>query len=108
MRGVDFAQARAQVRIAEVLDLMAYEPRRRRGPQARGPCPLHGSGPRSCAFAVHWDKSVFHCFVCGAGGNALDLWAAWTRQRLYAAVVDLFQRLGRDIPWLPAWPRPRR
>src|SRR5438105_3598076 len=40
----------------------------------------------------------------GAGGNALDLWAAWTRQQIYAAVVDLFQHLGRDVPRLPASP----
>jgi DNA primase len=108
MRGIDFAEARARLRIAEVLALMKYQPRRQRGPQARGPCPLHGSrSAGSCVFAVHWQKNVFHCFVCGAGGNALDLWAAWTRQELYAAVVDLFQRLGRDIPWLPT-PRVRR
>ena len=79
------------------------------GQQARGSCPLHGArAPGGRVFAVHWQKNIFHCFVCGAGGNALDLWAAWTRQDLYAAVVDLFQRLGRDIPWLPASPDGRR
>jgi len=109
MRGIDFAEARARLRIAEVLELMGYEPRHQLGQQVRGPCPLHGSRSASSrVFAVHWHKNVFHCFVCGAGGNALDLWAAWTRQPLYAAVVDLFQRLGRDIPWLPAAARPRR
>jgi len=109
MRSIDFAEARARLRIAEVLQLMNYEPRRFLGPQARGPCPLHGSRSASSrVFAVHGHKNVFHCFVCGAGGNALDLWAAWTRQDLYAAVVDLFQRLGRDIPWLPACCKPRR
>ena len=109
MRGIDFTEARARLRIAEVLGLMNYEPRRLVGQQARGPCPLHGSrSPGGRVFAVHWQKNIFHCFVCGAGGNALDLWAAWTRQDLYAAVVDLFQRLGRDIPWLPASPDGRR
>jgi DNA primase len=103
MRGIDFAEARAQVRIAEVLDLIGYEPRRIVGGQTRGPCPLHRSrSPTSRVFAVHLHKNVYHCFACGAAGNALDLWAAWTRQSLYAAIVDLFQRLGRDIPWLPA------
>ena len=108
MRSIDFAEARARLRIAEVLALMNYEPQRRLGPQARGPCPLHGSAPGSRVFAVHWHKNVFHCFRCGAGGNAVDLWAAWTRQDLYAAVLDLFERLGRDIPWLAAAARPRR
>jgi DNA primase len=103
MRGIDFREARARVQIAEVLALMGYQPRRTVGDQVRGPCPLHRSrSPTSRVFAVHGHKNVYHCFACGAGGNALDLWAAWTRQNLYAAVLDLFQRLGRDIPWLPA------
>jgi DNA primase len=102
MRGIDFREAQARVRIGEVLALMGYEVRRLVGAQARGPCPLHRSRSASSrAFAVHLGKNVYHCFACGAGGNALDLWAAWTRQSCYVAVVDLYQRLGRDIPWLP-------
>lgn len=108
MRGIDFREARARVRIGEVLALMGYQWRRLvGGAQARGPCPLHRSRSASSrAFAVHLGKNVYHCFVCGAAGNALDLWAGWTRQSCYAAVVDLYQRLGRDIPWLPV-PRGR-
>ena len=103
MRGIDFAEARARVRIAEVLALMGYEPRRIVGQQARGPCPLHRSRSLpSRVFAVHLHKNVYHCFACGAGGNALDLWAAWRRQNLYAAVIDLFGRPGCQVPWLPA------
>ena len=101
MRGIDFREARAQVRIGEVLDLIGFEPRRVLGAQARGPCPLHRS--RSIAsrvFAVHLTKNVYHCFACGAKGNTLDLWATWRRQSLYTAVVDLYQRLGRKVPWL--------
>jgi hypothetical protein len=41
MPGIDFREARARVRIAEVLALMGSEPRRVLGGQARGPCPLH-------------------------------------------------------------------
>ncbi len=101
MPGIDFRAARARVRIAEVLALMGLEPRRVVGGQTRGPCPLHRSqSPTSRVFVVHLGKNVYHCFRCGAGGNALDLWAAWTRQNVYAAIVDLYQRLGRDIPWL--------
>jgi DNA primase len=102
MRGIDFREVRARVRIGEVLALMGYEVRRLVGAQARGPCPLHRCrSANSRVFAVHLDKNVYHCFACGAGGNVLDLWAAWTQQNCYVAVVDLYQRLGRDIPWLP-------
>jgi DNA primase len=107
MPGIDFPEARARVQIAEVLDLIGYQPRRLQNGQARGPCPLHRSrSPSSRVFAVHLPKNVYCCFACGAAGNALDLWAHWTRQPLYTAVVDLFARLGRDIPWLPAAPQP--
>ena len=103
MRGIDFRVARTQVRIAEVLGLLGFEPVRVVARQARGPCPLHRSRSRtSRVFAVQLDKNLYHCFRCGAGGNALDLWAAWTGQDLHVAVMDLYQRLGRAVPWLPA------
>jgi DNA primase len=53
-------------------------------------------------FAAHLGKNVYHSFRCGAGGNALDLWAALTRQDLHAAVLDLCQRLNRPVLWLVA------
>jgi DNA primase len=106
MRGIDLGAARRGVRIADVLALMRFEPRRVVGAQVRGPCPLHRSrSSTSRVFAVQLDKNVYHCFGCGAGGNALDLWAAWTGQSLHAAVIDLYACLGREVPWLPpsAW-----
>jgi DNA primase len=103
MPGIDYRAARAQVRLAEVLALLDFVPRRRLGEQLRGPCPVHRSGTAtSRSFAAHLGKNVWHCFRCGAGGNALDLWAAVTRQPLHAAVCDLYRRLGRDVPWRAA------
>src|SRR5262249_19834133 len=74
MPAIDYRRARAELRLADVLELIGYQPRWRRGQQGRGPCPLHGSRTaRSRSFAVHLGKNLFHCFRCGAGGNALDL-----------------------------------
>jgi DNA primase len=102
MPGIDFCQARSRVRLAEVLELIGFEPCGRGAEQVRGRCPVHGSRtPRSRSFAAHLDKGVWHCFRCGAGGNVLDLWVAVTRQPLPAAVIDLYRRLGREVPWLP-------
>jgi DNA primase len=99
MPGIDFRQARADIRLAEVLALLDYQPRQRAGEQLRGPCPVHRSkSATSRCFAAHLGKSVWHCFRCGAGGNALDLWVAVTRQKIYDAVLDLYQRLGRTPP----------
>ena len=101
MPGIDYRAARALVRLADVLGLLGYTPSTRVGQQLRGPCPLHGSRSQaSRVFAAHLGKNVYHCFRCGAGGNALDLWAALTRQPLHAAVLDLCERLGRPVPWL--------
>ena len=100
MSSIDFAAARQALPIATVLELLGWRPLTRRGAQARGPCPLHGSrSARSRSFAVHLGRNLYHCFGCGAGGNALDLWAAHARLPLYAAVLDLCQRLGRAVPW---------
>ena len=101
MPALDYRRARAELRLADVLELIGYEPRCRHGQQWRGPCPVHGSrSATSRSFAVHLGKNLFHCFRCGAGGNALDLWAALRQLPLHAAVLDLCQRLQRPVPWL--------
>jgi DNA primase len=108
MPGLDYRAARAALPLAAVLDLIGYQPQSCRGAQLRGPCPLHGSRSRtSRVFAAHLGKNVYHCFRCGAGGNALDLWAALTGLELHAAVLDLCRRLGQPVPWLRPRPAPR-
>jgi DNA primase len=103
MPGIDYRAARALLPLADVLALIDYRPRARCGAQLRGPCPLHeSSAPTSRVFAAHLGKNAYHCFRCGAGGNALDLWAALHGQSLYDAVIDLCQRLNRPVPWLTA------
>jgi DNA primase len=103
MPGIDFREARSRVRLIEVLELLGFAPQSRWGNQLRGPCPVHRSRTRtSRAFAAHLGKNVWHCFVCRTSGNALDLWVAVTRQDIHGAVLELFSRLGRDVPWLPA------
>lgn len=97
---IDYRQARADVQLAEVLALAGFAASERRGDQVRGPCPVHGSrSANSRSFSAHVGKQVWHCFRCGAGGNALDLWQALTKLPLYAAVIDLYARLGREVPW---------
>jgi DNA primase len=87
--------------MSDVLGLLGWQPRTRCGAQLRGPCPLHGSrSPTSRCFAVHVGKEVYHCFGCGASGNALDLYAAATGQTPYRAALELCGRLGHAVPWL--------
>jgi len=106
---LDFRQARADVRLGEVLQLLDWTARSRRGPQLRGGCPVHGSqSATSRVFAAHLERGVWHCFRCGASGNALDLWARVTGQAIYQAVQDLYRRLGRAGPVLHLMPKKGR
>ncbi len=98
---VDLRQARREIRLSWVFGLLGWQPREQRGEQVRGACPLHGStSPRSRSFSAHLGRGVWHCFGCEASGNALELWAQATGQCLYRAVLDLYDRLGQEVPWL--------
>ena len=98
---VDLGRARSEIRLAVVLELLGWQPPERCGEQVRGPCPLHGpTSSRSRSFSAHLGRGVWHCFRCGASGNALELWARATGQGLYQAVLDLYDRLGQEVPWL--------
>jgi transposase len=95
---VDFAFLREQVKISQVLNHLGLMARMHcRGPQLRGPCPIHGQPTDSSrTFSVHVGKNVFRCFnaTCEAQGNVLDLWAAIHKLSLYQAAVDLAQTFG--------------
>jgi DNA primase len=111
MPSIDYRAVREAVPLGRVLELLQFTPVRRRGDELRGPCPIHGShSPHSCSFAANVRKQAYRCFVCGAGGNQLDLWVAVSHLPLYAATCDLCQRLGIPIPLLPrpTSPAPRR
>ena len=101
MPGIDFRTLRAQVSMAQVLDLIGFEPQFSAAAELRGGCPIHRStSPKSRSFAVHVGRKVYRCFRCGSAGNHLDLYAAVTRQGLYQAALDLCHKLNQPVPWL--------
>ena len=109
MAGIDYAALRGRLRLGPVLQLLDFVPSAHDGVQVRGPCPVHGSpSPRSRSFAAHLQRHCWHCFRCGAHGNALDLWVAVTHLPLYEAALDLCRRLHLEVPWLPARRPPAR
>ena len=98
MPGIDFREVRRLVSMSEVLQPIGFEPRTGAGPQYRGPCPVHHSGPTSRSLEVHVQRQLYHCFVCGSAGNHLDLYAAATRQRLYDAASTFVSGWGTLCP----------
>jgi DNA primase len=99
MAGIDFVLLRRQISLTQVLDLVGFTPTTRCGPQLRGPCPVHQSkSPRSRSFAANVEKNCWHCFRCGAGGNALDLYLAVTKLPVYEGTLELCARLGISAP----------
>jgi DNA primase len=98
---IDLRAARSEIRLAVVLELLSWQACERSGEQVRGPCPVHGSSsPRSRSFSAHLGRNAWRCFVCEASGNALELFARVTGQQLYPAVLELYRKLGRAVPWL--------
>jgi DNA primase len=98
---IDFHQVRAEVHLTTVLELLGWQGQHSQGEQVRGPCPVHGSSsPRSRSFSAQLQRNVWRCFVCQAGGNALDLWVQASKLPLYAAVLKLYRQLGRAVSWL--------
>jgi DNA primase len=102
--GVDFDRLRAEIPMAHVLHLLAFEPVRRSGPQWYGCCPLHEStAKRSRSFSVNLALGRYYCHRCHSHGNQLELWAAASKLPLHRAAIDLCRQLGREVPWMHRW-----
>lgn len=96
---IDFKHLKEQLPLARVLDHLGLLPRLRgRGPQRRGPCPLHRGDARGRTFSVNLDEHVFHCFdaQCGQKGDVIDLWAALHGVSVRAAALDLVRTFGLE------------
>jgi len=98
---VDFAFLREHVSILQVIERLGLLARMHcRGPQLRGPCPIHGQPTDSGrTFSVNVGKNIFRCFHadCGAQGNVLDLWAAIHKLPLYEAALHLAETFGLPL-----------
>lgn len=96
---IDFVKLKQQVTISQVLGLIEYRPVSMKGPQLRGPCPIHkSSSERSRSFSVNIEKNAYQCFGCGSKGNQLDLAAEVFGLPLYEAAKELCHRLGIEPP----------
>ena len=66
------------------------------GANFMGLCPFHGE--KSPSFSVSPAKQFYHCFGCGANGNAISFLMAHTGMSFVEAVTDLAQQTGLAVP----------
>jgi DNA primase len=99
--GIHFAEVRARIALADVLDLLGFVPCESSGDQVRGPCPVHHStSPSSRSFSANLTLHIYRCFTCGSRGNQLDLYASSTGLSFFEATIVLCKQLHREIPWM--------
>ena len=69
---------------------------KKNGANLSGLCPFHTE--KSPSFTVSPSKQFYHCFGCGANGNAIGFLMEHTGAGFREAVEDLAQQLGVKIP----------
>lgn len=105
MPGIDFDRLRAEVPMQQVLRLLGFEPKRCRGDQWYGHCPMRDCPPRRgrLCFSVNVALGRYYCHRCERHGHQLELWAEATGLLLYPAAINLCTTLAREVPWIRRW-----
>lgn len=83
----------------DIVDVISqYMHLKRSGRNYFGLCPFHNE--KSPSFAVSPDKQIFHCFGCGAGGNAISFVMKIEGCGFIEAVQMLADRANIQLPTL--------
>ena len=61
-----------------------------------GLCPFHNE--KSPSFSVHAGRQIYHCFGCGAGGNAFTFVMEYENFTFVEALKYLAERSGVKLP----------
>ncbi|WP_273850819.1 DNA primase [Guptibacillus spartinae] len=84
-------------RSTDIVDVISdYVQLKKQGRNFFGLCPFHGESTPS--FSVAPDKQIYHCFGCGAGGNAFSFLMEIEGYNFIEAVQALGQKSGIDLP----------
>ncbi|WP_165996770.1 DNA primase [Bacillus sp. Cs-700] len=84
-------------RSTDIVDVISdYVQLKKQGRNFFGLCPFHGESTPS--FSVAPDKQIYHCFGCGAGGNAFSFLMEIEGYNFVEAVQSLGQKSGIDLP----------
>ncbi|OSZ68110.1 DNA primase [Hydrogenophaga sp. IBVHS2] len=90
----------------DVVDVVGrYVQLKKGGANLMGLCPFHGE--KSPSFSVSPSKQFYHCFGCGANGNAIGFLMEHAGMSFIEAVKDLAQQVGLQVPQDEASPQDR-
>ncbi|WP_439519411.1 DNA primase [Hydrogenophaga sp.] len=90
----------------DVVDVVGrYVQLKKGGANLMGLCPFHGE--KSPSFSVSPTKQFYHCFGCGANGNAIGFLMEHAGMSFIEAVKDLAQQTGLQVPEEESSPQDR-
>ncbi|RPA46449.1 DNA primase [Shewanella vesiculosa] len=84
----------ARVDIVDLIDRKV--PLKKAGKNHSACCPFHSE--KSPSFTVSRDKQFYHCFGCGAHGNAIDFVMEYDRLEFVDAIEEIAGQLGLAVP----------
>lgn len=81
----------------DLVDLIdARVPLKRTGIHYTARCPFHNE--KTPSFSVNREKQFYHCFGCGANGNAISFLMDYERQSFVEAIETLAEMAGLSVP----------
>src|SRR4051812_28355581 len=91
-----FRQIQSAVDIVDIIG--EHVALKRAGREFKGLCPFHEDHRPSMAVVPH--KQIFHCFVCGTGGDVFKFMELYHKMGKGEALRTLAQRAGIKLPEL--------
>jgi DNA primase len=81
----------------DIVELISrYVPLKKTGRNYKAPCPFHHE--KTPSFVVSPDKQIYHCFGCGAGGNAFSFLMKHENLQFPEAVEQLAEKAKVELP----------
>ncbi|PWK09097.1 DNA primase [Pantoea ananatis] len=85
----------ARTDIVELID--ARVKLKKQGKNYHACCPFHNE--KTSSFTVNGEKQFYHCFGCGAHGNAIDFLMNYDRLEFVESIEELATSHGLDVPY---------
>lgn len=82
----------------DIIDLIdARVKLKKKGKNHHACCPFHNE--KTPSFTVNSDKQFYHCFGCGAHGNAIDFLMNYDRLEFVETIEELSAMHGLEVPY---------